>query len=371
MERMKTASSRIDRRRARALAAGSALALAVFVLVALATPVPAHADGWDALGGVWDAITGALEAPGKAITGIINGALAQVLCANLNTMTKVISQTISISSVNKTFSALITTNSSGGVPAVYTLVKTVANTVVQPCAFTILSITTLVQFLVIAKRMDQGTPELATLREVFTLFCWLAIMSFLIAHAFDLVREAYNLVNAITSAVIRAAGDVGKIEQLKTINASKIGVDANTDSGALLVCVLISLMGVCFALFTVVTSWMMIFARGLEVYLLAAFSPLPFAFLSLDATRQWGGGYIKQFLTVSFQGVMIVLLLAFFPVLMESLVANAFTAKGVSDFVSGESFDYVTAMLKLCAGLYVMNKSMTKTGQIAANVFGG
>lgn len=362
MDRTATMGETAVARRRRLLLAGRALAaLALIAVIALATPVPARA---------WD-----LPDVKNTLFEFINNLVASILCSELNLTVKIVSEGIDLSTVNVTFSQLLATSATGGVPAVYTLVKTVANTVVQPCAYTVLSVTTLVQFLVIAKRMDQGTPELATLREVFTLFCWLAIMSFLIAHAFDLVREAYNLMNVITSATVKAIGKVGSVDALKDVSftVDKMGIDGTSDTGALLLCALIGIIAVVFSMFTVVTSFAMAFARGLEVYLLAAFSPLPFAFLSLDATRQWGIGYVKQFLTVCLQGVMILLLLAFFPVIMSSLVSGSFSPSAAKAFVAGDKggFDYVTAVLRLCAGLYVMNKSMTKTGQIAANVFGG
>ena len=55
---------------------------------------------------------------------------------------------------------------------------------------------------------------------------------------------------------------------------------------------------------TLVVSW----ARTLQIYIMAAFVPIPISLLALDKTRQMGVGYLKNFAAVCLAGVIILVL---------------------------------------------------------------
>lgn len=62
---------------------------------------------------------------------------------------------------------------------------------------------------------------------------------------------------------------------------------------------------------------------------MAAFAPIPLAFLGMDATRQIGLGYLKSFGAVCIAGVIILVLLISFPLVLGGLTgANPGTAPG-------------------------------------------
>ena len=52
---------------------------------------------------------------------------------------------------------------------------------------------------------------------------------------------------------------------------------------------------------------------------MAAFAPIPLAFLGMDATRQIGLGYLKSFGAVCIAGVIIFVLLISFPLVLGGL----------------------------------------------------
>ena len=60
-------------------------------------------------------------------------------------------------------------------------------------------------------------------------------------------------------------------------------------------------------------------ARALQLYIMAAFAPIPLAFLGMDATRQIGVGYLKSFGAVCIAGVIILVLLISFPLVLGGL----------------------------------------------------
>ena len=64
---------------------------------------------------------------------------------------------------------------------------------------------------------------------------------------------------------------------------------------------------------------MVCWARALQLYIMAAFAPIPLAFLGMDATRQIGLGYLKSFGAVCIAGVIILVLLISFPLVLGGL----------------------------------------------------
>ena len=68
-----------------------------------------------------------------------------------------------------------------------------------------------------------------------------------------------------------------------------------------------------------VVALVVCWARALQLYIMAAFAPIPLAFLGMDATRQIGLGYLKSFGAVCIAGVIILVLLISFPLVLGGL----------------------------------------------------
>lgn len=82
-----------------------------------------------------------------------------------------------------------------------------------------------------------------------------------------------------------------------------------------------------------VVSW----ARAIQIYVMAAFSPIPLALASLDETRQMGVGYLKNFVAVCLAGVIILVLLVSFPIVLGGLNAASAGVPVVDSIVGGLS----------------------------------
>ena len=112
-----------------------------------------------------------------------------------------------------------------------------------------------------------------------------------------------------------------------------------------------------------VVSW----ARAIQVYLMAAFSPIPLSLLALDETRQMGVGYIRNFVSVCLAGIVILVILVSFPIVLAGLNAiSAGTGTPVDSVVGGLS--YALQYLAMCILLIL---SLIKSGTWARDVMGG
>ena len=108
-------------------------------------------------------------------------------------------------------------------------------------------------------------------------------------------------------------------------------------------------------------------ARALQLYIMAAFSPIPLSLMSLDETRQMGVGYLKNFAAVCLAGVIILVLLVSFPIVLGGLnAATAGTGTPIDSVVGGLS--YALQYMAMCVLLIL---SLAKSGSWARDILGG
>lgn len=132
---------------------------------------------------------------------------------------------------------------------------------------------------------------------------------------------------------------------------------------AMLVVALVSWLVVIVAyVVALVVSW----ARAIQIYIMAAFSPIPLALTSLDETRQMGVGYLKNFTAVCLAGVIILVLLVSFPIVLGGLNAASAGVPVVDSIVGGLS--YALQYLAMCVLLIL---SLVKSGSWARDIMGG
>lgn len=132
---------------------------------------------------------------------------------------------------------------------------------------------------------------------------------------------------------------------------------------AMLVVALVSWLVVIVAyVVALVVSW----ARAIQIYVMAAFSPIPLALTSLDETRQMGVGYLKNFVAVCLAGLIILVLLVSFPIVLGGLDAASAGVPVVDSIVGGLS--YALQYLAMCVLLIL---SLVKSGSWARDIMGG
>ena len=102
----------------------------------------------------------------------------------------------------------------------------------------------------------------------------------------------------------------------------------------------------------------MCYMRAFQLYVFTAFSPIPFALLGFDETKNYGISFCKNYLGICLSGAVIILALSAFPSLLSGFSGGEITG------IKGEMWG------SLCAVL-AMTLIIIKSGTIARDILGG
>ena len=142
---------------------------------------------------------------------------------------------------------------------------------------------------------------------MFQLFVFMAIFIFLVNHAAELMQGVFDLVNAISLAINNF---LGSRVPSTTWNSSRTQA---WDVAQGFTMVVMSIACSVVAIFAFMLAKAMLYARAITIYILTMFSPLAFAFLGLDVTKQWGIGFLKNFIAEALSGAVMLVIIWCFP----------------------------------------------------------
>lgn len=259
---------------------------------------------------------------------------------------------------------------------VYNFMTTICSTIVKPIAGSILSCVFLMQFLKIASKAEQnGTVPL--LKDIFVMFMFFMIFNWLVGHADTLCGAIYDVINTISIKIKEFGGGV----DFENITEDFIHVDdwnevtqfADVSFGSLisiLICVLLGFLGGIVAfLFACIATY----ARALQLYVYATFSPIPFAMLGFEETRSWGVGYFKNFAAVALAGAILLFIMFAFPAMMFAVISfdTGSSMLNLADMVAfNGSINGALNILKMLAIIIVFIMGIIKSGTWAKDILG-
>ncbi|MDD4380941.1 MAG: conjugal transfer protein TrbL [Atopobiaceae bacterium] len=248
-----------------------------------------------------------------------------------------------------------------GGTTLYDMAHGVWETAVLPIGCGVLSLVFTVQLIHVSQRMD-GNASMPGVREVVFLLVFFAVFLFLVQHSFDLMSALYEVVRLAITRTTSLFGAGGAMD----LDAVSIVTTAD-DVAALLAMIVVALVSWLVVLVAYVVALVVTWARAIQLYLMAALSPIPLSLISLEETRQMGVGYLKHFAAVCLAGLIVVVLLISFPVVLGGLnAASAGTGTAVDSVVGGLS--YALQYLAMCILLIL---SLVKSGAWARDVLGG
>lgn len=233
----------------------------------------------------------------------------------------------------------------------------IADNTVRVCANTVLAIVIMVQLVKIASQIDRGGGTLPAVRDVFQLFVFMAIFIFLVNHAAELMQGVFDLVNAISLAINNFLGSKSSINELE------FTADPGGDVAQGLTMVVMSIVCFFVAMIAFMLAKVMLYARAITIYILTMFSPLAFAFLGLDVTKQWGIGFLKNFIAEALSGAVMLVIIWCFPILVSSFMPNGNVVS-----ILDETIFLVLNILACCLTLCFL---LFRSGAIAQKILGG
>lgn len=256
----------------------------------------------------------------------------------------------------------------------------ISNGVIKPIAKGVLSLVFLLMFIDVADKM-KSNEVLPHVYEIVILVAKMAIFLFLINHMNEIAGECYNILNKITLAIQKYQPDVAKsFGELSLSSDAFNQLDdatlANVPYGQIITTALGALVTLIFSGIAYLLSYVVLYARAIQLYVYACFAPLAVAFIGLEHTRQWGVGFIKQFLSISLANVILILVFLSFPIVVSSIIIfepNINFASMLLDSITpgNPSFATVALSCKIIAICVVLIKCIVSSGAWARDIFGG
>ena len=325
------------RRRAFAISAATAFALCALLLV---PAQPAYAD----------------------IAGDVNDWLCGLLrdCCNwmFKAQTGVLGSIGANGILSADFAHMLTSSSD---LTMHDVARGVWQVAILPIGCGVLGLVFTLKLIEISQRMD-GSQSLPGVKEVVFLLVFFAVFLFLIQNSFELMQAIYEVVGLAIDRTIALFGTGGALD-LGEVSI----VTGDDDLPSLIAMLLVSLVSWLVVLVAYIVSLVVCWARALQLYIMAAFSPIPLSLMALDDTRQIGVGYIKNFAAVCIAGLIILILLVSFPLILGGLVAvNPGTGTPMDSIANG--LTYALQYLAMCVLLIL---SLVKSGTWARDIVSG
>ena len=243
----------------------------------------------------------------------------------------------------------------------YDIAHGVWEVAILPIGCGVLSFVFTIKLIQISQKMD-GNASMPGVKEVVFLLVFFAVFLFLIQHSFEIMQALYEVIGI---AIDRVTGLVGSGSALDLSQVSVTTTD--DDLPALLAMIVVALISWVVVLIAYIVALVVCWARAIQLYLMAACSPIPLSLMALDETRQVGVGYIKSFIAVCLAGLIILVLLVAFPIVLGSLNAvTPGTGTPIDSIVGG--LTYALQYLAMCILLIL---SLVKSGSWARDVVGG
>lgn len=247
-----------------------------------------------------------------------------------------------------------------GTVTMYSVARGVWQVAILPIGCGVLSFVLTVQLIKISQKMD-GNASMPGVKEVVFLLVFFAVFLFIIQNSFDIMQAIYEVTKLAIDRVAGMFGAGGAID-LQTVSIAT----TEDDVAALIGMIVIALISWLVVVIAYVVALVVCWARAIQLYIMAAFAPIPLSLMALDETRQIGVNYIKNFVSVCLAGIIILVLLVSFPIVLGGLNAASAGVPVVDSIVGGLS--YALQYLAMCILLIL---ALVKSGAWARDIMGG
>jgi len=204
----------------------------------------------------------------------------------------------------------------GAYASLWSHVTNVAAGAFRTFALLILAIFMLVEFLELSDRFTSNQlPDL--LKPI-------GILMVKFALSVTVINQASNFLLAIYNGFLDLAQQVSASSAI-TISADLTSFNTSVDDmglGTQIVCLLVLFIALLGTKIAWAFTQILTIGRFIQIYIYTAVAPAPIATLPNREWGQIGKGFIKSYISVCLQGVILVLILFFFPTIANTLVAH-------------------------------------------------
>ena len=317
--------------------------LAFALVLMLSFMVPTIALAWDPIG---DAVDG-------FVNSLVNGAIGEAN-NNLKSVVSDIKGLTEDDMLTADFDNLFGTSDKTN-KSISAMITQVSDVVIKPVAQTILSIVLLLQLLKIVRRFDQGSGTMSAAKEVFVLVTLCVFFMMLVDNADTIVKAVFQLILKVVKDI---SGLLGSTETIEVAIAPSTGA-GSTDLMRAVSTWLITFILRGVSLITIVACNLAFIGRGLTIYLMTAFAPIPLSLLGFEETKSWCIGYLRSYIAECLSAAVLVISLWASPVILMTILNG-----GTIDAMNPTTF------CKLAACIWLTFTMCNKSGQIAGKILG-
>ena len=227
----------------------------------------------------------------------------------------------------------------------YATITGVAQNVLNLAGYPILAILTVVQIAKIGSKMD-GNATLPAFKDIIFVFVYYAVFYTLITNSTYICGGIYEVVlNIIKSISSPGTASVNVYSEIAD------NWDQYVTENGVMTLLILALISFIAAFIGNIISFVVVFARAIQIYAYTAFAPIPLALLGAEVTRSYGTGFLKNYLAVCLAGVLIVVIMIMGPYIMNA----------------GAAFGIPGALAAVV--VYIM--ALTQSGGWAKEIIGG
>ncbi|MDD3932064.1 MAG: CD0415/CD1112 family protein [Eubacteriales bacterium] len=245
----------------------------------------------------------------------------------------------------------IGTTPAGWHSGIFAIIRNLSETVILPIAGVILAF-------VMTYELIQIVIDRNNLHEIDTwiFFKWIFktfIAVMLVTNTFNIVMGIFDMSQSVVSnasgiIVSDTAVDMASVvvDLEARLQAMEVGPLLGLWFQSLIVGLTMNVLSICI--------FLVIYGRMIEIYLVTSIGPIPMATL---ANREWGSigqNYLRSLLALSFQAFLIIVCVAIYAVLIQSIAAD--------EDISGAIWGAMGYTVLLCFTLF-------KTGSLAKSIF--
>lgn len=214
--------------------------------------------------------------------------------------------------------SMLTQNLDTFLPELYQYSVTIMDTVMKPVAYSFLGFFCLIELKKFAEKMESsgGGSSLSSVKLLGLMGMKLGICM-LVMSQLSLVLRGIMQVGIYLTTQISDLVSTGKGQSLVDISKLMGGIDDLGFWEGVGIYMLILIVALA-ALLANVIARVMIVMRFFELYILFALSPLPISTLPNEEWSQVGKNFFKKFVAAALQGVILFMVLSFFPILVSS-----------------------------------------------------
>jgi len=203
-------------------------------------------------------------------------------------------------------------------PGIFSLIKTLSETVVIPVAGMILTFVLCYELITMVIEKNNMADF-----DTFNIFKWIFktfVATYILTHTYDIIMFIFGIAQHVvngSAGVISGSMNMNlALDQLAAqLEAMGTGELLGLYFEAAILSLAMKAMSLCI--------FLIVYGRMIEIYLTCSIAPIPF---STMANREWGhigNSYLKSLFAIAFQGFLIMVCIAIYAILLQGITASA------------------------------------------------